>query len=69
MTEETKAEFIKFKRDLEKGLDLGRNLTQDEFVRLLCKYKRQILDVILNTELCERDEKSQEQSQPVEALV
>ena len=47
---ETKAEFNKFKRELEQELDLASDLSQNEFVALLCKYRTQILDVIVNIE-------------------
>ncbi len=50
MKAETKAEFNKFKRELELELNLDSDLSQDEFVALLCKYKTQILDVIVNIE-------------------
>ena len=50
MNAETKAEFNKFKRELEQELDLDSDLSQDEFVALLCKYKTQILDVIVTFE-------------------
>ena len=47
---ETKAEFNKFKRELEHELNLDSDLSQDEFIALFCKYKTQILDVIVNIE-------------------
>jgi len=50
MKAETKAGFNKFKRELEQELDLASDLSQDEFIALLCKYKTQILDVIVNIE-------------------
>ncbi len=50
MKAETKAEFTKFKRELEQELDLASDLSQDEFLALLCKHKVQILDVIVELE-------------------
>jgi len=50
MKPETKAEFTKFKRELELELNLDSDLSQDEFIALFCKYKTQILDVIVNIE-------------------
>ena len=50
MNADTKAEFNKFKRELEQELDLDSDLSQDEFIALFCKYKTQILDVIVNIE-------------------
>ena len=46
----TKAEFNKFKRELELELNLDTDLSQDEFIALFCKYKTQIQDVIVNIE-------------------
>lgn len=47
----TKVEFFKFKRELETELNLDNDLSQTEFVALLCKHKVQVLDVIVELEL------------------
>lgn len=47
---ETKAAFTQFKREYETEMELAKDLSQDEFVQLLNKYKPQILDVIVNAE-------------------
>jgi hypothetical protein len=48
---ETKVEFFKFKRELETELNLGKELSQTEFLAILCKHKVQVLDVIVELEL------------------
>jgi len=48
---ETKAEFSKFKREFETELNLDTDLSQGEFLAVLCKHKVQILDVIVELEL------------------
>ena len=50
VTAETKVEFFKFKREFETELDLDNDLSQNEFLALLCKHKVQILDVIVELE-------------------
>lgn len=47
---ETKAEFFKFKREFEAELNLDNDLSQNEFLAILCKHKVQILDVIVELE-------------------
>ena len=69
MTDETKAEFDHFRSEVEAKLGPGRKFSQDGFIQLFLKHKNAILDVIVNAELCKRDEKSQEQSQPVEVPI
>jgi len=51
VTAETKAEFFKFKRELGTELNLDKDLSQNEFLAILCKHKVQILDVIVELEL------------------
>ncbi len=47
MTEATWRRFSRFRKELE--LRLNRDLSQDEFVRVLCDHKDVVLDVLLNT--------------------
>jgi hypothetical protein len=59
---ETKAAFTQFKREYETEMKLANNLSQDDFVQLLNKYKTQILDVLVNAETilsAENSEKGQ----------
>jgi hypothetical protein len=51
MSEETKSDFLVFKREYETEMKLPKNLSQGEFVALLNKHKVQILDVIVNAEI------------------
>ncbi len=45
MSKETQKEFNQFKKELE--IELGRDLSQDEFVSIFCKNKARILDVLV----------------------
>lgn len=56
---ETKVEFNKFKRELSLELDLDSDLSQDEFVAILCKHKVQVLDVIVELELASSTAKTE----------
>jgi hypothetical protein len=56
---ETKVEFFKFKRELETELNLDNDLSQNEFLAILCKHKVQILDVIVELELASSTAKAE----------